>query len=367
MITTQITAVANDPAICKRLLDRLETLLAGRQLRFMEVCGTHTVALFQSGLRQLLPKNITHLSGPGCPVCVTHESEVAQIMELSKNPDVIIATFGDLLRIPDPNGQSLKHAAAEGACIRIVYSPLAAVDLAAENRSKTVVFIGAGFETTAPAAAAAIILAQQRKLTNFCILSLHKLIGPALKCLLMDKDADIDAFLLPGHVATITGLAPFEFISRDYHKPASVSGFEPADILLALCDLATQSMSGHPKVSNLYPRAVSSEGNQRACDLMNQVFEPIDTLWRGLGKLPASGLAIRNAYAAWDANKRFNLHLIEFQPTSGCRCGDILRGLITPPECKLFGNRCQPATPIGPCMVSTEGSCAAWYKYGDMG
>ena len=354
---------ARDPALCRTLLERLQELLGDRPLRFMEVCGTHTVAIFQSGLARLLPANLTHLSGPGCPVCVTHDSEVAAFLELAENPQVLLATFGDLLRVPGPEGKSLKHARANGANISIVYSPMEALTLAEKTPQKTVVFLGIGFETTAPTVAATLLLAKERKLSNFTVLSLHKLVPPVLKTLLDDSSCQVDAFLLPGHVSTIIGLAPYAFLARDYGVPGVVSGFEPADILLALCELAKARKDGTACVRNAYPRGVADSGNPRACALMHQVFEPKDALWRGLGSIPQSGLGIRQALADFDAAVRFDLSLKEVKPIAGCRCGDVLKGMIRPAECPLFGRRCTPQAPVGPCMVSTEGSCAAWYKY----
>ncbi|MCR5813895.1 MAG: hydrogenase formation protein HypD [Desulfovibrio sp.] len=352
-----------DPILCHSLLERLRALLGDEPMRFMEVCGTHTVAIFQSGLAQLLPANLTHLSGPGCPVCVTHDSEVAAFLELAENPEVLLATFGDLLRVPGPEGKSLKHAHAHGAQINIVYSPMEALTLAENHPQKTVVFLGIGFETTAPAVAATLLQAKERKLGNFTVLSLHKLVPPVLKTLLDDSACQVDAFLLPGHVSTVIGLAPYAFLARDYQVPGVVSGFEPADILLALCELAKARKEGRPCVRNAYPRGVDDMGNPRACALMEQVFEPKDALWRGLGRIPESGLKIRSQYADFDACERFALTFRPVKAIAGCRCGEVLKGAITPADCPLFGRRCTPQAPVGPCMVSTEGSCAAWYKY----
>ena len=352
-----------DPVLCRTLLKRLQELLGDRKLRFMEVCGTHTVAIFQSGLARLLPANLTHLSGPGCPVCVTHDSEVAAFLELAQKPEVILATFGDLLRVPGPEGQSLKHARANGCAISIVYSPMEALTLAEAHPEKTVVFLGIGFETTAPTVAATLLLARERKLCNFTVLSLHKLVPPVLKALLDDAACQVDAFLLPGHVSTVIGLAPYAFLPRDYGVPGVVSGFEPADILLALFELVKAHKERTPCVRNAYPRGVADTGNPRACALLEQVFEPKDALWRGLGRIAESGLAIRKVFADFDASVRFDLTLREVKPIAGCRCGDVLKGAITPAKCPLFGKRCTPQAPVGPCMVSTEGSCAAWYKY----
>lgn len=363
-LAARIERASNDPDLCRALLARLERALAGRSLRFMEVCGTHTVSIFQSGLRSLLPSNVVHLSGPGCPVCVTHESEVALFLDLANRQDTILATFGDLVRVPGADGKSLKSARAAGARIEVVYSPLDAVSLARANPQQKVVFAGIGFETTAPAVAAAILTARAQGIANFLVLSLHKLIAPALRHLLADPEFKPDAFLLPGHVATITGLAPFAFISADFHKPAVVAGFEPVDILLALCLLAENEST--PVVVNAYKRAVDDSGNARALALLTQVFEPAPARWRGFGEIRASGLAIRPEYVEFDAMAVFGLALPASSPSPGCRCGQILKGALAPRDCPLFAKKCTPANPVGPCMVSTEGSCAAWYKYGGL-
>lgn len=361
----QLNTAFQDPQLCRGLLQRLERALDGRSMRFMEVCGTHTVAIFQSGLRSLLPASVTHLSGPGCPVCVTHDAEVAAFLDLAGRDRVIVATFGDLLRVPGPGGRSLKHAQAQGARVEIVYSPLDALSLAAANPNDTVVFLGIGFETTAPTVAATLLTARWRKIENFCVLSLHKLVPPALRALLDDASCAVEAFLLPGHVSTILGLQPYGFLASEYHVPGVVGGFEPADILLALCLMAEQLRDKAPAVVNAYPRAVDDTGNPKARALLEQFFQPADALWRGLGRIPQSGLALRPEYADLDAMARLDLRLPEVASLPGCRCGDVLKGRIAPPACPLFGKKCTPATPVGPCMVSTEGSCAAYFKYSE--
>ena len=354
-----------DQALCRALLDRLHASL-DQPLRFMEVCGTHTVAIFQSGLRSLLPQGITHLSGPGCPVCVTHDSEVAAFLELAGKDGVIVATFGDLLRVPGPDRHSLKHAQAAGARIEIVYSSLDALALARKNPGDTVVFLGVGFETTAPTVAAALDMARNEGLKNFCVLSFHKLVPPALRFLLTDENCEIDAFLLPGHVSTVLGLAPYAFLAGEYRTPGIVAGFDPADILLALCFMAEQRKNGTCDIVNAYRRAVSDSGNPVARAMLEKVFVPTDALWRGIGRIPQSGLALAEEYSDFDALARFGLCLSERPPLAACQCGAVLRGKISPPQCPLFGKACTPAQPVGPCMVSTEGSCSAYYKYADI-
>ena len=359
----RLKAAVQDPELCGHLLHRLETALDGARLRFMEVCGTHTVSIFQSGLRSLLPSAVTHLSGPGCPVCVTHDAEVAAMLDLAGRNGVILATFGDLLRVPGPGGRSLKHAQAAGARVEIVYSPLDAVRLASRESESTVVFAGVGFETTAPTVAASVLAAQAQKLHNFTVFSMHKLVPPALRSLADDQECQVQAFLLPGHVATVMGLEPFRFLAKEHGLPAAVGGFAPADILLALCQLAEMRRAEAPAVVNAYPRAVTDAGNPRARALMEEVFAPSDALWRGLGRIPASGLALKPRFSEFDATRRFGIELSETPPLTGCRCGAVLRGRIIPPQCPLFGKACTPASPVGPCMVSTEGSCAAYFKY----
>ncbi len=358
----------HDADICKALLDKLEIKLDqyGKSITFMEVCGTHTVSIFQSGLRSLLPKKIVHVSGPGCPVCVTHDSEVATFLDLAEKENIILATFGDLMRVPAPDGRSLKSAKAQGANVQIVYSPLDAVNLAKNNPNSEIVFLGVGFETTAPAVAGSILAAKKNKLQNFSVFSCHKLVPPALKALLAqnsEQKSSIDAFLLPGHVALILGIEPFEFISRDYHCPAIVAGFEPADIIHALYQIVEQKVSSNYFVGNAYTRAVSAEGNPTAISIINQVFQISDANWRGLGNIPQSGLIIHENFMEFDALKKHQVEIVQTKPLAGCKCGEVLSGKINPNDCPLFGKVCTPQNPTGPCMVSTEGSCAAWYNY----
>lgn len=353
----------SDPDLAKALLKRLEQALT-RPFTFMEVCGTHTVALFRTGIASLLPQGLTHLSGPGCPVCVTHDSEIAAAVSLAGRDDVILATFGDLMRVPDPEGRTLKTAQAEGARIAVVYSPLEALDLAGEHADKQVIFLGVGFETTAPTVAATILAARAQNLKNFMVLSCHKLVPPALRLLLAGPDCGIDGFLLPGHVSTILGLEPYNFIAREFKRPAVIGGFEATDLLQALIALVEQADDPAPRVLNEYARGVSPQGNPKAREIMDTVFMPAAARWRGIGVIPDSGLAIRPEFAEFDAKIRLELELPEGKTIPGCRCGEVLSGRMQPPTCPLFGKVCTPANPIGPCMVSTEGSCAAYYNYG---
>ena len=361
-----ISSSFHDPALCRALLDRLSRELEalGRPVRFMEVCGTHTVSLFRSGLRSLLPEGLEHLSGPGCPVCVTHDSEVAAFLRAAEKPNVVVATFGDLLRVPGPDGRSLTHAMAEGARVQVVYSPLDAVRLAAEHPADTVVFPSVGFETTAPVIAGAVMAARKANVTNFRIIACNKLVPPAMRALLEGEEKSrVDAFLLPGHVAVVLGLEPFAFLAREYGRPAVVGGFEPADILSALCLMVEMLRENRPRVGNAYRRAVSAEGGPQARRIMDTVFTVTDARWRGLGRIPQSGLALRDEWRDFDAMESLGLEFEETGHIPGCRCGDILRGALTPDRCPLFGRVCTPQNPTGPCMVSTEGSCAAWFRY----
>jgi hydrogenase expression/formation protein HypD len=348
--------------MCRGLLEKIE-VLASEEYRFMEVCGTHTVAIFQSGLRSLLPETIVHLSGPGCPVCVTHESEVNAFIDLAGKDGVILATFGDLMRVPGHGGTSLKKAQADGARIKVVYSPQDALKLAEDHPDDTVVFIGVGFETTAPTIAATCLMARQQGIGNFQVLSFHKVVPPALAALLSDPEVRIDGFIMPGHVSAIIGIEPYAVVPRQFGKSSAVAGFEPLDILQALHFLLTCRAEGTPRSENLYRRIVKDGGNPRAREVLAQVFEPCDALWRGLGLIPGSGLEFRAEYEAMDAKKHFGIEIVEHPPLPGCRCGDVLKGKLQPSGCPLFKKACTPATPVGPCMVSTEGSCAAYFKY----
>ena len=350
-----------DPELSKALLEKIRE--KSRPLRFMEVCGTHTVAIFQSGIHSLMPEEMVHLTGPGCPVCVTHDSEVAAYLEAAQRSNVILATFGDLMKVPGPGGMSLKTAQAEGARVQVVYSPFDALKLAEDNPGDVVVFIGVGFETTAPAIAGTIHMAKARGLKNFKVLSFHKLVPPAVKALLSDEDMNIEGFMLPGHVSTVIGIHPYDYLGTEFKIPAVVAGFEPTDILQSLLMMLNQLEAGEPKVENQYVRAVSENGNPKAVALMHEVFKVSDALWRGIGTIPGSGLVMAPEYEEFDAYKALDIELKEVKPIKGCMCGDVLKGKMKPYECPLFRKVCTPAKPVGPCMVSTEGSCAAYYKY----
>lgn len=352
-----------DPEISRKFAEKIKAV-GKRPVRLMEVCGTHTVAIFRNGIRSLLPETMTLLSGPGCPVCVTAQAEIDAFVELAGKDDVILATFGDLIRVPGKNS-SLGEQRAGGRDVRIVYSAFDALDIAKKNPDKHVVFPGVGFETTAPTIAASILAAKEMKLGNFSVFSAHKLVPPALTALMDTDEFDIDGFILPGHVSVIIGVEAYRDFFDRYQIPCVVAGFEPGDILQAIYTLVSDIMAGTPKLENAYPRAVTSGGNTKAGKIMSDVFEPHDAKWRGIGVIPGSGLKIREEFADFDAGKRFNVEPGDTPEPKGCECGRILRGLKTPPECPLYKSVCTPINPVGPCMVSTEGTCAAYYKYSD--
>jgi len=363
-------------------------------IKLMEVCGTHTMAISQYGIRRMIGPGVELLSGPGCPVCVTSQQEIDECIGLAgggtntkstKNtkfrtsdparpsacldsrPPVVL-TFGDMLRVPGGRG-SLEQARAEGADVRVLYSALDGVEMAEREPERQFVFLGVGFETTAPTVAAALVVAKRRRLANFSVLSMFKLIPPALALIAGSKRVAIDGFILPGHVSTVIGTKPYEFLARDYGLPSCVTGFEPTDILEGILSLLEQMRDG-PKVDNRYERSVRPEGNPTALRLMRRVFEPCDAEWRGLGRLPGSGLTLRPEFATFDARARFPTapiqnpkSKIQNRFSSACRCGEVMLGLLRPPECRLFGRACTPERPVGPCMVSSEGACAAFWKY----
>lgn len=337
--------------------------LADRPLRLMEVCGTHTVAIFKSGIRQLLPEHVELVSGPGCPVCVTPNDYLDTAIAYSRQPNVILTTFGDMLKVPGSTS-SLMAEKAQGADIRIVYSPLDSLPIAQANPEKQVIFLAVGFETTAPTAAATILAAEQAGISNFFVLTSHKLVPPALRTLLDDNATKVDGFLLPGHVSAIIGEAPYQFLIEEYQTPAVIGGFEPLDILQAVYHLVEQIHTGVARLDNDYRRIVKPKGNAAAQAVLDQVYQPVDTAWRGIGVIPGSGLGVNERYRRFDALAVLPVHVEPLQEHRGCRCGEVLRGLIKPGACGLFGKVCTPEHPVGACMVSVEGTCAAWYKYG---
>ena len=350
-----------DPEIARSLIERIART-SRRPIRLMEVCGTHTMSIFRHGIRSVLPETITLLSGPGCPVCVTAQSDIDAFVALSRTPGVIVATFGDLMRVPGTES-SLQLERAAGADIRIVYSTFDAVKIAAENPDRKIAFLGVGFETTAPTVAASILAAQVQGRNNFFVLSACKRVPPALEALMHFPGMAVDGFILPGHVSVILGEEGYRTFFDRHRVPCVITGFEPVDILDGIHRLAHQIEAGAPALENAYGRAVTARGNQKARQAMETVFEPAAVAWRGLGTIPDSGLAVRSAFADFDAARHFDLQLPEPIEPKGCACGDILTGVKTPPECPLFQTVCTPMDPVGPCMVSSEGTCAAYYRY----
>ena len=335
-----------------------------QKVRLMEFCGGHTVAIFKYGIRQALPPNIELVSGPVCPVCVTATSDIDKAIALAMIPGVIITSFGDMLRVPGSR-DSLQQARAAGADVRIVYSTLDALKIAQENPAKTVVFIGVGFETTAPTIAASVLQAKEQKIKNYRVLSLHKLCPPVIKAILDAGEVKLNGLICPGHVSAITGSNAWEFVARDYGIPCVVAGFEPTDILQCVDMLVTQVENRQSKVEIAYKRGVTPEGNLQAQKIMQQVFEPCPANWRGMGAVPASGLKLRQKFADFDAEVAFDIKPEPAIEPKGCICGEILRGVKTPADCRLFRKICTPENPVGPCMVSSEGSCSAYYLYGE--
>ena len=333
-----------------------------RNISLMEVCGTHTMAIARSGIRELLPSNIKLLSGPGCPVCVTSQGDIDGVLELVRKQDIILITFGDMMRVPG-TGSSLEEERSRGADIRIGYSPRDALRAAQENPGKEVVFLGIGFETTTPAIGAAIEEAREDGIPNFSVFSLHKIVPPALEALFADDESKIDGLICPGHVGAVIGLGPFEKLASQYGKPCVITGFETLDILEGIFMLLQQIQKAEARGENQYKRIVRDQGNPVAMGLINQVFETVPARWRGLGVIPASGLKLRPEYARFDARRKFDIPEMEEIPIKGCACGAVLTGKIIPTECALFGRSCTPLQPVGPCMVSHEGSCAAYYRY----
>ncbi|NPV60448.1 MAG: hydrogenase formation protein HypD [Actinobacteria bacterium] len=348
-----------DPGVLRGQLEEIGKF--GFHASFMEVCGTHTMAISRAGLRPLLEGRVDLVSGPGCPVCVTSEADIGKAIALAGLEGVTLATFGDMMRVPGPGG-TLSEAASRGAAVKVVYSPLEALRLAREDSDRKVVFLGVGFETTAPAVAASLLTARRDGVSNYFVLSLHKLVPPALRALLDMEDFAIDGFLLPGHVSAVLGARAYSFLAEEYGVPGVVAGFEAADILRALCLLMEMKEGKKASVAIEYTRAVREEGNPKARAVMEEVFAPVDAEWRGLGTIPASGLALREEFRLHDAGA-WEVEAPAPAGDRGCRCGDVLCGKIKPMDCPLFARACTPESPVGPCMVSTEGTCASYYLY----
>ncbi|MCP4673971.1 MAG: hydrogenase formation protein HypD [Deltaproteobacteria bacterium] len=360
---------SENPTDSRQLLDRISSW-KGRSLTFMEVCGTHTMAAARSGLHAVLPESIRLISGPGCPVCVTPVGYVDHAIALARIPEVTIATFGDLVRVPgsvDDGSVSapptLANARAEGADVRVVYSPLDALALARRDRQRQVVFLGVGFETTAPTLAASILQAADEGLDNLSLLSAAKTIPEAMEVLASSDELALDGFLCPGHVSIILGSDVYRPVAEKYGLACAIAGFEPVEILQGIAALIDQIENDKARVDNCYAGAVTKNGNEKARATMYRAFKPSDSTWRGIGTIPGSGLDIREAYSQHDATRRFDVAVPSPMEPKGCRCGDILRGVIDPTDCGLFGTKCTPDAPRGACMVSSEGSCAARYHY----
>ena len=355
-----------DPVLARSLLARIESR-STRPLRLMEFCGGHTHAILRYGLRSLLPETLDLRSGPGCPVCVTSNADLDRAIALASVPGLILTTFGDMMRVPGSR-QSLQDAKAAGADVRTVYSIRDALEIArraaAEDPVRPVVFLGVGFETTAPTIAAALLQAQAEGLPNFSVLSLHKLTPPATRAILDAGEVALNGVIGPGHVTTIIGSQAWEFLPSDYGVPVAVAGFEALDILRAVADLVEMVEEGRPAVANSYARSVTRQGNPAALAVLERVFETGAADWRGLGVVPASGLSLRPEFADFDASRRYAVDPGPVREHKGCLCGDVLRGTVLPPECPLFGQVCTPVRPVGPCMVSAEGACAAYYQFG---
>ncbi len=345
----------------QKLRKAIEDINPGRPINLMEVCGTHTMTIARSGIRNMLPKNVRLLSGPGCPVCVTSAGDIDKAIEYSRISGAILATFGDMVRVPGSR-YSLSQARAEGSDVRVVYSVYEALKIAEANPGRSVIFESIGFETTVPSAADAVKRAEEGGLKNFFVLSLNKTVPQVLETLSASEDVKIDGFILPGHVAAIIGERPFRFLAADYGINGIISGFDTEDVLLSIAGLLKHIRDKEAVIENQYSRVVAEQGNTAALELLYEVFEPCDAAWRGMGTIPGSGLKVREEYAAYDAERRFGIEAPDAEEPRGCRCGDVLKGLIDPQDCPLFGDKCIPDNPVGPCMVSSEGSCGIWYR-----
>jgi len=351
-----------DPALARELVHTIERLAPADGATLMEVCGTHTVAIARNGIRDLMPGNIRLASGPGCPVCVTSNKDIDTVIALARVPGVTIATFGDMTRVPGSTSSLLAEQAA-GRDVRIVYSPLDAIALAQKDPDRQVVFVGVGFETTTPLVAMAVKRAATLGLKNFSIFAAHKNMPGALEAIVADPGLSLDALILPGHVSTIIGVEPYRFLAQKYGVPGVITGFEPVDVLQGIAMIMRQLHEGRADIEIAYARGVMPEGNQVAVAAIDEVFETCTSTWRGLGPIPGSGYRLREQFAAFDAVARFQPEVEPTVEPKGCRCGDVLRAHMAPSDCPLFRKVCTPENPVGPCMVSSEGSCAAYYRY----
>lgn len=353
-----------DDGVARKVGEEISRLTGGRAMKIMEVCGGHTHTIFKYGIEDLLPDNIELVHGPGCPVCVLPMGRIDDAHAIARQDGVILTTFGDMMRVPGSRG-SLLDAKAQGADVRFVYSPLDALNIARQNPDREVVFFAIGMETTAPSTAATLMRAKSQGIHNFSVFCNHVMIIPAVKSLLDSPDLRLDGFLGPGHVSMVVGMRPYEFVAREYGKPVVISGFEPLDIMQAIYMTALQLMEGRAEVENQYARVVRPEGNLSALKAMAQTMELRPFFeWRGLGFINHSALKIRKEYEEWDAELRFSVPGVRVADPKACQCGEVLKGVIKPWQCKVFGTACTPETPIGTCMVSPEGACAAYYNYG---
>ena len=349
--------------LVEKIIAEIVRLSAGRRQKIMEVCGGHTHTIYRHGLEDLLPENVELIHGPGCPVCVIPLGRVDDAIAMAQNPDVIFTTYADMMRVPGSRG-SLLDAKAEGADVRFVYSPLDALKLARRNPDRRVIFYAIGFETTAPATAITLLRARAEGASNFSVFCNHVTIPPALKAILDSPEQRIDGFVGPGHVSTIIGIRPYEFIARDYKRPIVTAGFEPVDILQAIAMIVAQIREGRAENESQYRRAVPHDGNSSALDALEKTMELRSFFeWRGLGSIPNSALKLRPEFADFDAERIYEVPQLQIADPKACQCGDVLKGVIKPWECKVFGTACTPETPIGTCMVSPEGACAAYYNY----
>jgi hydrogenase expression/formation protein HypD len=355
-----------DPAMARALVARITSLAGDNEFKFMEVCGGHTHTIYRHGIEHVLPASVELVHGPGCPVCVIPMGRVDDAIAVAKEPGVIFTSFGDMMRVPGGQGNLLK-AKAEGADVRFVYSPLDALRIAAENPDRDVVFFAVGFETTAPSTALTLLQARDRQVRNFSVFCNHVTIVPPIKAILESPDLRLDGFLGPGHVSTVIGQRPYRFVPARYHKPLVTAGFEPIDILQSIAMLLTQIRERRCEVENQYSRVVREDGNPRALAVLAEVFELRPHFeWRGLGFISQSALKLRDEFAGFDAERRYPVPGVRVADPKACQCGEVLKGVIKPWECKVFGTGCTPETPIGTCMVSSEGACAAYYNFGRM-
>ncbi len=350
--------------LVKKLQDQIAELSAGKQFKIMEVCGGHTHTIYKHGIEDILPSNIDLIHGPGCPVCVIPMGRIDDAIAIAKSPNVIFTTYGDMMRVPGSDG-SLLDARAAGADVRFVYSPLDALKVARDNSDKEVVFFAIGFETTTPSTALTLKRAKDEGLTNFSIFCNHITIIPAIKAILDSPDLRLDGFIGPGHVSTIIGLRPYQFITQKYKKPIVAAGFEPLDVVQSIYMILKQIADGRCEVENQYKRVVREEGNIHGLRVMQETMELRPFFeWRGLGFINQSALKLRPEFEAWDAEVKFEIPGVRVADPKACQCGEVLKGVIKPWECRVFGTSCTPETPIGTCMVSSEGACAAYYNYG---